>query len=271
VSSGGIHPLAQLMRRFAVDWLDRAHESTCAEIMAPGYTATVGGVALEGRDEAYLPATLAQLHRFPGLLVTVHDLWLSDERAALRFTEHGASSERGGAPAAWAGIGIFDWDGVRLTANVTEEDYLSRRRQLAGGAPDPVAAPAVAPWTARPAAPDPDAEEAVRRWLATGDLTAGGGVQLDDAWTGQPTPVLVEQSELEIDTWFCAGRRVAFHLTQRGTYRGGIDLPDQPIGAPVGLRACGMVELDGGGGIGGHVIRDRVGLRRDLVQLTGAR
>lgn len=264
-----MHPLVGLMQGFVVDWLDRAHAPTCERIMDPGYTAVVGGVSLQGRDEAYLPATLGQLARFPGLLVTVHDLFTSGEQVALRFTEHGLSSERGGA-AAWAGIGIFGWDGARLTTNVTEEDYLSRRRQLAGGSSDPVATPATAPWSARPEAADHEAEEVVRAWLAVGDLAAGGRVQLDDGWTGQATPSLLEVVDVHVDTLFSAGARVAFHATQRGAYQGGIDLPDQPLGATVGLRCCGMVHVDEQSGVGGHVVRDRVGMRRDLVNLTRA-
>ncbi len=263
-----IDPLVALIRRFVVDWLNRADVSTCKEIMAPGYTATVGGVSLEGRDDAYLPATLGQLRRFPDLLVTVHDLFASGDRVALRFTEHGTSLQHRTA-AAWAGIGIFGWDGDRLTSNVTEEDYMSRRRQLGDGAPNPVAAPATAPWWVPPQPADPDAEAAVRSWLATGDLSAEGRVQIDDGWMGQPTPPLVGPGAVHIDTLFSAGRRVAFHATQRGPYVGGIDLPDSPAGATVDVRCCGMVDVDDRSSISGHLVRDRVGLRRDLIRVVG--
>lgn len=264
-----IHPLVELMRGFVVDWLDRADVTACQRIMDPGYTAVVGGVALRGRDEEYIPATSAQLHRFPGLLVTVHDLFTSGEQVALRFSEHGPAPERGGAHASWAGIGIFGWDGARLTSNVTEEDYLSRRRQLAASYSDPVATPATAPWSARPEAPRPDAEEAVRRWLAGGDLAGGGRVSLDDGWTGQPVPALLDADGVEIDTFFSAGPRVAFHATQHGSYRGGIGLADEPVGAQASLRLCGMVTVDGST-VSGHVVRDRVGLRRDLLPIASS-
>lgn len=259
-----IHPLVELMRGFVVDWLDRADATACQRIMDPGYIAVVGGVALRGRDEEYIPATSGQLRRFPGLLVTVHDLFTSGQQVALRFSEHGPAAERGGAHAAWAGIGIFGWDGARLTSNVTEEDYLSRRRQLATGSSDPVATPATAPWSARPEAPRPDAEDTVRRWLAGGDLAAGGRVSLDDGWTGQPVPALLDAEAVEIDTIFSAGPRVAFHFTQHGRYAGGIGLPEEPVGAAASLRVCGMVTVDGSA-VSGHVVRDRVGLRRDLL------
>ena len=262
-----IHPLVELMRGFVVDWLDRADVDACRRIMDPGYTAVVGGVALRGRDEEYIPATSGQLSRFPGLLVTVHDLFTSGEEVALRFSEHGPALERGGAHAAWAGIGIFGWDGARLTWNVTEEDYLSRRRQLAAGSSDPVATPATAPWSARPEAPQPEAEDAVRRWLAGGDLTAGGRVSVDDGWTGQPVTALLEGEGVEIDTFFSAGARVAFHATQHGRYEGGIGLEEDPVGAPASLRICGMVTVEGST-VSGYVVRDRVGLRRDLLSAS---
>lgn len=262
--AGSFHPLVALMRGFVVDWLDRADAEACRRIMDPGYTAVVGGVALRGRDEAYIPGTTTQLRRFPGLLLTVHELFTSGDHVALRFTEHGAAVEREGAQAAWAGIGIFGWDGIRLTWNVTEEDYFSRRRQLASGTSDPVATPATAPWSARPEVPRPDAEDVVRRWLAGGDLTAGGRVSLDDGWTGQPVPALVAVEDVEIDTMFSAGSSVAFHATQRGRYLGGIGVADEPVGVPASLRCCGMVTVDGSS-VNGHVVRDRVGLRRDLL------
>ncbi len=262
----GPHPLVALARAFVVEWLECADDVACrTRVMAPDYRATVGGVTLAGLDEAYLPATLGQLRRFPGLLVTVHDCFTDGQHLALRFTEHGAAADRDGGAAAWGGIGLFGWDGDRLTWNVTEEDYLARRRQLAAGAPDPVATPATAPWSAGPEPPDPDLEAAVRQWLDDGDIAAGGRVLLDDGWTGQPTPPLLAVTGIEVDTLFVAGQRAAFHLTQRGTYLGGIPLPDQPLGAPAELRCSGMVSLDAAGGLHGHVIRDRVGLRRELL------
>ena len=266
----GIHPLVALLRRFALDWLSRADEAACREIMSEGYTATVGGVTLRGREEAYLPATLGQLRRFPGLLLTVHDLVVSDAGAAMRFSEHGPALERGGVPAAWSGIGIWGWDGSRLTSNVTEEDYLSRRRQLGDGVSDPVDHPAPAPWSATPVAPERAAIEAVRAWLEGGDLGAGGGVRLDDGWTGRVTPALLHPQGIEVDTVLGAGRAVAFHATQHGRYAGGLDLPAADPAQRCLLRLTGLVRVGDAGQITGHVVRDRVGLRRDLVEMAKA-
>lgn len=258
-----IHPLGALMRRFTVDWLDRADARVPPQIMAPGYTIHIAGVEMTGRD-AYLEATSGQLARFPGLTVTVHDaLYTDDGRAALRFTEHGASV-RGGA-AAWRGIGLFRAEDGVLVHNACEEDYLGRRRQLRSGTPDPVDPPMVAPWTAPVAAADPEAEKAVRAWLSGGGPTgAEPGLVLDD---GPPGAVLLEVGSCVVGELLAAGRRVAFHVEQRGRYAGG--LPDVDVdagpGAEVAMGAAGIVDVGPDGALTGHVVRDRLSLRRALV------
>jgi hypothetical protein len=250
-----VHPLVALMRRFAVDWLGRADPSVCAEIMDPSYSILIGGHTLDGRDDAYLPGTLAQLDRFPGLLLSVQDLWTDGDHVALRFTEHGPSAADDGQPAAWTGIGLFTWDGTRLTRNVTEEDYHSRRRQLASRVSDAVESPAPAPWAAVPEAPDPAAEQAVRAWLATGDLTSA---VLDDGWTGHPTPPLLDVTGVAVGELFSAGPRVAFQAVQTGRYLGGLPGTEGREGREASMSIVGMVTPDGHG----RVVRDRVGLRR---------
>jgi hypothetical protein len=255
------HPLVGLMRRFCVDWLCRADPTVPGEIMASDYAILIGGHTLAGRDEQYVPGTLTQLRRFPGLLVSVHELFTTGDAVAMRFTEHGPSTADGGRPAAWTGIGLFWWDGERLTRNVTEEDYHSRRRQLAGRCSDPVDAPAPAPWSATPAAPDPGAEHVVRAWLAGGDLAAEGAVLLDDGWCGRPTPPLLDVDEVRVAELFSAGDRVAFQVVQTGRYVGGLPDTDGCAGRAAELSAVGMVRV-ADGTIVGHVVRDRVGLRR---------
>lgn len=263
-SAPAAHPLVGLIRRFALDWLARADNGACAEIMHPDYAIHIGGHTLEGRDDAYVPGTLAQLHRFPGLLLTAHELFTDGECVALRFTEHGPSAADDMAPAAWTGIGLFWWDGSVLTRNVTEEDYHSRRRQLAERLSDPVDHPAPAPWAVTPVAPDPVAEKAVRDWLAdaAGDLSHGGTVLLDDGWAGHPTPALLDVTGSEVRELFSAGDRVGFQVIQSGRYRGGLPGTEGCEGREASSSAVGMVTVGAGGEISGHVIRDRVGLRR---------
>ena len=161
-------PFVALMRRYCIDYTARHDLSVCDDIMVPGYTLHMGVHHLAGRDEAYKPAAAAQFRQFPGLCLTVNEIICSGDRLALRFTEHGASARHDGARAAWGGVGLYRWDGQRLLENYVEQDYLARRRQLAGGGPDPVEPPAVAPWDTRSVPADPAAEAVTRGWLAAG-------------------------------------------------------------------------------------------------------
>lgn len=255
-----IHPMGALMRRFVVDWLDRADSGVPPQIMAADYAIDIAGVQMPGRD-AYLEATSAQLARFPGLTVTVHDaMYTSDGRAALRFTEHGAS-ERGGS-AAWRGIGLFRAEGGVLVHNATEEDYLGRRRQLLAGAPDPVDPPMVAPWTELPADPDPEAEQAVHAWLDAG-APAQPGITYDD---GATRVDLLEAATVEVDTLITAGRRVAVHGVARGRYVGGLPDGPDPDGTEVTLGLAALLDVTADGTVTGHVVRDRLGVYRALTR-----
>lgn len=257
-----IHPLVGLIRRFSVDWLGRADPSVCAEIMDPAYEILIGGHTLAGRDDEYVPATMAQLNRFPGLLLTAHTVITDGERVAIRFTEHGPSAADEMAPAAWTGIGIFAWDGERLTRNATEEDYHSRRRQLATRTSDPVDHPAAAPWSAAPQGADTGAETLVREWLEGGDLGRSGTVRLDDGWCGRGMEALLGEPRTEVRELFSAGRSVAFALDQSGRYLGGLPDTGGLEGVSASHSATGLVHVGDDGTVTGHVVRDRVGLRR---------
>jgi hypothetical protein len=226
--------MVDLVRRWCVDWLARADARVCEEILAPDYTLLIGGFTL-GPREAYIEATLKQLGRFPGLGLTVHELIAAEDHVALRFTEHGASPKHG--EAAWRGIALFRWDGSRLSECFAEEDYYGRRRQFDTGSCDPIDPPAAAPWNSVPLARDAAAEQVVRDWLDAGDL---GVAALDD---GRPFDVELEGAE--VNELFSAGSRVAFHGRLGGA-----------------LHLAGLVEVRNGEVVGGHVIRDRLGLSR---------
>ena len=57
----GIHPLARLLRGFAVDFLTCHDAGVVPRIMTPDYRLHIGGVVFDGRDTEYLPATAAKI------------------------------------------------------------------------------------------------------------------------------------------------------------------------------------------------------------------
>ena len=257
-----VDPFVGLVRRWAVDWLAAADPAVCEEILAPEYSLLIGGYLLDGRTD-YVPATVAQLERFPGLGVTVHHLIASTDGVAVRLSEHGASAKLGFRPAGWGAVALFQWDGERLSGCFAEEDYYSRRRQLAvGGACDPIERPAPAPWTTPPGDPDPAAEDVVRRWLSRGDFA---GADVDDSWLGHDASVALDDVSVDVNHLFSAGPEVAFHAHLTGTYAGGLDGLDEARGREVTLHAAGIVEVSDDAVAGGFVVRDRLGLSRALA------
>jgi hypothetical protein len=71
-----------------------------------------------------------------------------------------------------------------------------------------------------------------------------------------------------IDDCFSAGNRVAFHVTQTGSYVGGreLDAPADSIGKQVSLYSAGVLRRDARGELTGRIIRERAGLQRQLGQ-----
>lgn len=252
-----IHPLVRLAQRFTVDWLGSADPTVLPDIMAPDYLVHIGPVQLAGLPQ-YTEATLQQVHRFPGLLLTIQEVVTDGDRLALVFTEHGASAEQDLRPSAWRGVGLWRWDGTRLTENWSQEDYYGRRRQLTAGVADVIPAPAPAPWTTAPVPADPAAEDVARAWLAN---PARGGVWWDDGLADGPA---IEVTGVVVDELFSAGDRVAFAASWQGTYRSGIDgAPNGAVSNSV-LGATGVLTVRGGAVVDGRVVTDRHGLRRAL-------
>ncbi|HWN25998.1 MAG TPA: ester cyclase [Actinomycetospora sp.] len=262
-----VDPFVALMRRYVVDYTNSHDLDVCDEIMEPDYVLRMGPHVVAGRDEAYKPATRRQLEQFPGLGLTVHEVVTNGERLALRFSEHGASVRHGGALAVWGGIGLYAWNGRRLTANRVEQDYLARRRQLAEGVPEAAPPPALAPWDTVAREPDPAVERAARAWAEAG-VPAVGDVVLDD---GRDPAPLVEADEVVVDDLFSAGDRAAVHVTVSGAFRGGLPGADEHVGAPATLHAAAIVTVAGDRVVAGHVIRDRLGLARALTPAGATR
>jgi hypothetical protein len=189
----------------------------------------------------------------------VHDLVHTGDRLAMHFTEHGASTRHDLRGAAWTGVGLFRWDGERLTENWTQEDYAARRRQLSDGRPDVVGPPMLAPWTVPAVEPDPAAEDVVRDWLATA-VPGADGVRWDDGRDG----ALVSPTGVQVAELFSAGRQVAFAAAQVGAFLGSGAVP--ATDGPVRLGLAGLVEVTTGRVTGGVVVSDRLGLVRSQTR-----
>ncbi|HWK48518.1 MAG TPA: hypothetical protein VNR40_01465 [Steroidobacter sp.] len=254
-----------LMRRYVCDYTNRHDFSVCDEIMVPNYTLHMGTYDLTGRDTQYKPATNKQFQQFPGLGLTVNQIVTNGSRLCLRFSEHGASMRHDGALASWGGIGLYKWDGERLTENFVEQDYYSRREQLASGRPKPVETPALAPWDTVAEPANEQAETVVRDVLQHRDLTEIDNVVFDDAWAGSPLQRVLRPEGATIDDLFSAGEQVAFRITQTGTLLEDFaGAETRWVNTPVFLHMTGLVTVRDGRIVAGRVIRDRLGLLRRL-------
>ena len=261
---GEMHPFVALLKRYVIDYLQCQNPAVCAQIMEPDYMLYMGGSKLGPRDEVYIPAVVRQLEQFPGLGMTVNEIMLNGDRLAMRFSQHGASVRNDGRQAAWSGIGLYRWNGVKLTSNFAIEDYYSRKRQLSSGTSALVESPAVAPWDARVQDSDLAAEGTVRSWLEAGMSFVGQSVNVDDQGV-HPAP-LISVFATEIDDLFSAGSRVAFACTQTGVFLGGLSksAPDG-VEVPCTLYSVGVVSVSADGVVSGRVIRERAGLERQIA------
>lgn len=251
-----------LVRQWAVDWLNGRHPEVCEQMLTPDYSLLIGGYTLGPRD-VYIPATLTQLARYPGLVVTVHHVVHAVDQVALVFSEHGASARLEGRAAAWSGVALFAGDAAGISRCWAEEDYWARRRQLDSAFADPVAPPAVAPWDTPIADADPGVEAVVRAWLE-GPRLRSVPVVCDDEATGQAPVDLLEVQSCRVDALFGAGDQVAFHVGQTGTYVGGLAGLDDFVGRQANVETAGIVTVRDGNVVAGRVVRDRLGTVRTL-------
>lgn len=248
-----------LLRRWVVDYFNSHDDAAAREFIAPDYRLNIGDVVFAGRDESWLPAVAEQMRLFPGIGMTVHQTLAGDNWAAAWFSEHGASN---GRVACWSGVAIYFSDGERLTHCIAQEDYQTRQRQLKSGVADAVEAPAAAPWDVEPLPRDEAAEAVVRHWLKGSWPTADARCD-DEHITG--APLRFEVREVEIDALYSSGPDIVFHARQTGVYLGG--LPGvEPTGQAAALHANGILRVADGRVQTGRVIRDRAGLRAELMK-----
>lgn len=245
-----MHPFVALMRRYCIDYTNSHDQTLYDELMEPDYVVHINGMDLV-RSTTY-SASVEQLFSVaPGLGLVVHEFVLNGDRLCMHFSEHGAMPGPGGRSglACWRGIGLYKWNGRRLTENHVEQDYAAMQAQLASGAPHPLRPPHLDPWTTtEPVAPDPDAEALVRAWLERGDLTDAASVEIDDMRTGAPYQPLLDVGSMTVNDLFSAGPAVPFHITYHGTYRGGLgEQLEEHVGRSADLTVVGIARTGGGG------------------------
>ena len=137
---------------------------------------------------------------------------------------------------------------------------------MSSGVSDPVPPPAVAPWATPQEVSNEAALNAVTSWLSEGTLETTAGVVLDD---GLEVSALLDLRGCVINQCFSAGSRVAFQATLTGTFLGGLGVDPAAIGQVANLGVSGLVNLNPDGNISGHVVRDRLGLRRSVSSAAG--
>ena len=260
-----MEPFVALMKKYCIDYTNSHDQSVCDEIMHPDYVVHISGVDLP-RDAAYKPAVRRVFDRFPGLGLDVHEFVTNGERLAMRFSEHGCSPEAGGKAAAWGGIGLYRWDGEQLLENYVEQDFLAQQAQLHSGEVAPLEPPHVDPWVSTVAVPsNPDAEEIARAWLLKGDLREARDVTIDSSWYEDLAPSPIDVESVEINDLFSAGDRVAFHISQTGSYAGGWPrVDDTLVGKSTTMSSVGLVAVEGGAVTGVRAITDQVTARTAL-------
>lgn len=262
-----ISPFAQVLRTYSYGYTATHDLDLTAQIMVEGYELRMGAFLLRGRDSEYRSAAERQFLQYPGMGFTVLDVVTNGDRAAMRFCEHGVNG-RSRTGAAWTGIGLYEWDGSRLTSCRVEQDYLSRARQLAAGAGDAVPAPALDPWIAAAGAEEPATVEAVRRWLDR-EWLRDRAVVFDDEDRATAHRVELDGARTRVLDIFGAGDAVAFHVEVEGGVLAGPGLPESAIGRDATLYASGLVRLRDGIVVG-HVVTDRFAFARRLADGAGA-
>lgn len=252
-------PMTELLRTYAFAYTAMHDFRASDRIMTADYVLHMGPLAIRGRGEEYQPATQRQYDQFPGLGFTVHRLVSNGERAALHFSEHGRSVYVD-AEAAWQGVSLYRWNHERLTECRVEQDYYSRRQQLASGQPLQVLPPGRDPWTGVERPASSSAEDRALEWLASPDWRTAPGVRHDD---GTERPVIADQATEVLDL-FSAGTTVAFHVRVAGTYGGGLGSDEDLVGRQAALYVGGLIDVHPAGEISGVVVTDRLSMLRRM-------
>jgi hypothetical protein len=265
-----LHPFVALMRTYCIDYTNSHDQSLYDEIMEPDYVVHINGMDLV-RSTSYAKSVTAIFAMAPGLGLVVHDFVLNGDRLCMYFSEHAAMpGPNGPALSCWRGIGLYKWNGTRLTENYVEQDYVAMQAQTTSGKPHPLTPPHLDPWTTtEPVPADAAAEAVVQSWLHRGDLVDAPSVEIDDMRTGTTYEPVIDISSVTVNDLFSAGGAVPFHVTMHGTYRGGLGDSLAPHeGAPASIDVAGIARVVDGAVDHVDAITGRL---RTIADLTGTR
>jgi hypothetical protein len=263
-----MHPFVALMRTYCIDYTNSHDQTLYDQIMEPDYVVHINGMALE-RDTTYARSVERLFEIAPGLGLVVHDLVLNGDRLSMYFSEHTSMpGPIGPALACWRGIGLYKWNGTRLTENYVEQDYVAMQAQLASGQPHPLTPPHLDPWVSTEAVrADAAAEATVLAWLERGDLTDAPSAEIDDMRTGAPHLRLLDIERMTVNDLFSAGPSVPFHVTYHGAYAGGLGGDaDTHIGEAAALTVVGIARTAGGAVSHVDAITGRMQLADELTR-----
>jgi hypothetical protein len=254
-----------LMERYVLDYVNRQNPDLMKELMIPEYLMKYGKWDMVGYEGEYRTNVQAAMRTFPKIAITVHEVIFNGERFAMRYSEHGRCGEGIGHPCAWAGLGLYDWNGEKLTRNATEQDLFALDEQLSTGTSNRVEPPLTSPWDTPPSEPNSKAERVVRDWMATASLTTTKGVLVDSEWLGKPVPQILVQQRIEEVDLFSAGNAVAFYVLQHGTLLSDFATDQSQVGQSITLDVAGLVYVLDGIVASGTIIRNRKALRALLA------
>ena len=252
-------PLHHVVRRYLDEGILGRDRGALAEVLVPGYRFETGGHVIHGRDQ-YIEMVTDYLRREPTIGVTVHEVFTDGAHVAVQMTKHTSAPQ-----AAWAAVLLYSGTSGRLSRCWSEQDWETFVRHRRAGTPTPVAPAAVGdPWATVPLPPDSDTAEVAAAWVRAGDLHPGLVAFDDPSGPSADQPVL-DVETVTVNCWFAAGCRFAFHLTQHGTYRGGMDGCEAHAGQPGDLHIAGTGTVIAGRVGDVRAVSDRIGLKRRLA------
>jgi hypothetical protein len=144
-----------------------------------------------------------------------------------------------------------------------EEDFFGRAQQLRSGIPDPLEEAHPNPWAIAVPSRDAGAEATVRDWVHDGGLD---GVDIVDACGAGPPRDRpeVDVDQVTVDALCAVEGSVAFHATQAGPYRGGLNGYEPAIGHRVERHLAGIATVRSGRVSEVRCFSDRFELARRL-------